>query len=110
VTESIVRVSDERARSTDIECLERAIAAGELEACHAELDQFELPALERAKLFCRLGEAFYYRGQVVEAVDCAHAAFDLEHCPAIADFCAWLFSNCGHHRAAAAAYRAVQRS
>ena len=84
--------------------MERAIAAGGLEACRAELGQFALPALERAKLYCRLGEAFYYRGQVAEAVDCAHAAFDLERSPAIADFCAWLFSNCGHHRAAAAAY------
>ena len=103
-------MSDERARSTDIECLERAIAAGELEICRTELDQLEICTSERAKLYCRLGEAFYYRGQVSEAIDCAHAAFDLEHCPAIADFCAWLFSNCGHHRAAAAAYERLLES
>jgi len=99
-------VSDSLERSTDVEWLEHAIAAGELESCRAELGAGGLAASKRASLYCRLAEALYYRGQAADAVDCADAAFELEpRCPAIADFCAWLFSNCGQHQAATVAYR-----
>jgi ABC-type polysaccharide/polyol phosphate export permease/tetratricopeptide (TPR) repeat protein len=105
VSESSAQVSESLERSTDAECLARAIAAGELETCRAQLRQIAAPPSERAAFYCRLSEAFYYRSQYPDAVECAHAAFDLDPCcPAVADFCAWAFSNCGQHGAAAAAY------
>jgi ABC-type polysaccharide/polyol phosphate export permease/Flp pilus assembly protein TadD len=98
-------VGENLQRSSETGWLERAIAAGDLEACRAELSGNDIPIEERASLYCRLGEAFYYRQQRAEAADCAHAAFELApERPAIADFCAWCFSNCGQHRAAATAY------
>ncbi len=83
----------------------RALAAGELESCGRQLADRELPDDDRATLYCRLGEKFFYRGDRNAAVDCARAAFDLRpgHEP-IADFCAWLFSNCEQHQNAAEAY------
>src|SRR5271163_2491644 len=103
--ESTATVSDNIELSTNAEGLERAIAAGDLVSCRLELRRDGLPGDQRAALYCRLGEAFYYRGQIGDALDCARAAFAL--CPqheAVADFCAWLFSNCEHHEEAAAAY------
>ncbi len=98
-------------RSTDAGCLERAIAGGDLESCRSQLDEYQLSSGERASLCCRLAEAFYYRGQCGEAIDCARAAFAAQpRSEAIADFCAWLFSNCGCHREAAAAYERLLES
>ncbi len=86
-------------------CLERAIAAGDLDTCRTELGRNALSSEERAGLYCRLGEAFYYRGQYADAVDCARVAFDLQpDVEAVADRCAWLFSNCGQHHEAALTY------
>ena len=98
-------MSDDLQRPTDALCLERAIAAGELDRCGAGPREAALGDGDRAALYCRLGEAFYYRGQKEEAVDCAAAAFELSpRHEATADFCAWLFSNTGRHRQAATAY------
>lgn len=93
---------------TNILCLEGMIAAGDLEDCRDALRECELAAGEQASLYCRLGEAFYYRDRRDDAAACASAAFALEpRREAIADFCAWLFSNCGRHQEAAAAYEAL---
>jgi tetratricopeptide (TPR) repeat protein len=98
-------VSDDLEERTDTLCWERAIAAGELDACGNELRQGALDERDRAALYCRLGEAYYYRGRHEDAVDCARAAFAVDpRRETIADFCAWLFSNCGCHQEAATAY------
>jgi tetratricopeptide (TPR) repeat protein len=84
---------------------ERAIAAGDLAAARTELASAALATCRRAALECRLGEAYFYRGQRDDALACARAAFALEPGgEAVADFCAWLFSNCGRYAEAAAAY------
>ncbi len=91
--------------------LERSIAAGELGSCRVDLLDCALPDSERASIYCRLGEAFYYRGQHEDAIDCARAALELQpRREAVADFCAWLFSNCGRHKEAAAAYERLIES
>ncbi len=103
--ESATGVSENLERSTAVGCLERAIAAGDLAFCRTELEREALSIDQRASLYCRLGEAFFHRGQYADAVDCACTAFKLEpRCEAVADCCAWLFSNCGRHQEAAAAY------
>ncbi len=74
--------------------------------CQRDLADCALPDDERAALYCRLGERLFYRGDRDAAVDCARAAFDLrDQDQSVADFCAWLFSNCERHREAAAAYQ-----
>jgi capsular polysaccharide transport system permease protein len=105
VSESTEKVTCNLELSTDAARVERAIAGGELEAARADLRNGGLSDAERAGLYCRLGEAFYYRGQNDEAVECAGAAFGLApRREAIVDLCAWLFSNCARHKEAAAAY------
>ncbi len=85
-----------------------AIAAagpGEVEECRLRLECGDLPDHERALLYCRLSEALYHRQSFEEAIECAGAAFDLQ--PAsneVANLCGWVFSNCGRHEEAAAAY------
>jgi ABC-type polysaccharide/polyol phosphate export permease/Flp pilus assembly protein TadD len=56
---------------------------------------------------CRLAEALFHRGDRDEALDYGRRAFAAAAADdrATADFCAWLFSNCGVHDAAAAAYQ-----
>jgi ABC-type polysaccharide/polyol phosphate export permease/predicted Zn-dependent protease len=84
---------------------QRALGAGDLETCRRQLADCALPDDERAALYCRLGETLFYRGDRDEAVDCARAAFGLRpRQEPVADFCAWLFSNCQRHQEAAAAY------
>jgi ABC-type polysaccharide/polyol phosphate export permease/tetratricopeptide (TPR) repeat protein len=84
---------------------QRALRAGDLDACRIVLGQCEMPDDERAALYCRLSEAFYYGSRREEALDCARAAFGLQpRQQSIADFCAWLFSNCQRHQEALAAY------
>jgi ABC-type polysaccharide/polyol phosphate export permease/Flp pilus assembly protein TadD len=99
------RVSEGLLQSAD-ECrIEGMIAAGDLASGRAALQAATMPADRRAFLFCRLAEALFYRGRHGEAVECAEAAFELApEGEAIADFCGWLFSNCGRHGLAAAAY------
>jgi ABC-type polysaccharide/polyol phosphate export permease/tetratricopeptide (TPR) repeat protein len=104
-------VGENLEQTSDAECVERALAAGDLEACRTGLREVDLPAGARASCYCRLAEAFYHRRQYGEAVECAHAAFaTTAQCLKVADFCAWLFSNCGQHRAAAAAYERLLES
>jgi capsular polysaccharide transport system permease protein len=99
-------VSDHPEPSTEAACPRRAVDAAP-DPCRTDADAGEcaLSDGERAASYCRLSEAFYYRGQHEDALDCARAAFELGSGEeAVADFCAWLFSNCGCHREAAAAY------
>jgi ABC-type polysaccharide/polyol phosphate export permease/Flp pilus assembly protein TadD len=85
--------------------IQRALCAGDLDACRMGLGQCEMPNDERAALYCRLSEALYYADRREEAILCARAAFKLQpREEPIADFCAWLFSNCERHQEAAPAY------
>lgn len=90
---------------------QHALRAGQLDACLDQLREAILADGERAALYCRLGEAWFYRGKRDDAVSCARAAFELQPgSEAIADFCAWLFSNCERHDEAATAYeRLIER-
>jgi capsular polysaccharide transport system permease protein len=97
-----VELSDD---AEGVEFCRRAMDAGEFEACRRRLrvGRFSQPA--RAMLYCRLGEALFYRDERAAAVDCARAAFALQpEDRSTADFCAWLFSNCQRYGEAAAAY------
>ncbi|HEV2301739.1 MAG TPA: tetratricopeptide repeat protein [Stellaceae bacterium] len=59
---------------------------------------------------CRSAEALYYDGRYDEALALARTAFAAAgESEAVADFCGWLFSNCGRHGEAAAAYEALLR-
>jgi capsular polysaccharide transport system permease protein len=82
-----------------------AAASGEVEECRLRLECGDLPDHERARLYCRLSEALYYRQSIAEAIECARTAFDLQpESDDVANLCAWVFSNCGRHEEAAAAY------
>jgi capsular polysaccharide transport system permease protein len=95
-----VELSDD---AEGVESCRRAIEAGEYEACRRRLREGRFP--KSAILYCRLGEALYYRDQRAAAVECARTAFALQpEDPSTADFCAWLFSNCQRYGEAAAAY------
>src|ERR1700736_2237433 len=82
-----------------------AAASGEVEECRLRLECGDLPDHERARLYCRLSEALYYQQSIAEAIECARTAFDLQpESDDVANLCAWVFSNCGRHEEAAAAY------
>ena len=68
-------------------------------------------AEDEALALCRRAEALYYEERREAALDLARTAFDAaaDGSEAVADFCGWLFSNCGHHAEAAAAYEALLR-
>jgi ABC-type polysaccharide/polyol phosphate export permease/Flp pilus assembly protein TadD len=83
-----------------------AASLGDLEACRLHLGRAAVPDGERASIYCQLSEVLYHRGNHDDAVECARIAFTLR--PAreeIANLCAWVFSNCGRHEEAAAAYQ-----
>jgi capsular polysaccharide transport system permease protein len=82
-----------------------AAVSGDLEACRLGLDCGDLSDHERAVRYCRLSEALYQRESFDEAVECACTAFELQaDNDEVANLCAWVFSNCGRHKEAAAAY------
>ena len=82
-----------------------AASAGDLEACRFYLGCRDVPDHERAWIYCQLSEALYHKGSRDVAIECARRAFDLQpKKEEIANFCAWLFSNCGRHEEAAEAY------
>lgn len=83
-----------------------AVAAGAFADCQEFLLSADLSQAERALLYCRLSEGFYYAGKSEEALSCARTAFaSAGDSESVDEFCAWLFSNCGMHEEAAAAYR-----
>ena len=89
--------------AADETALASALRAGDLDLALRHLRE----AGERQPIaeVCRLGEALFHAGRRADALVCGRVAFaragDDRH---IADFCAWLFSNCGMHEAAALAY------
>jgi ABC-type polysaccharide/polyol phosphate export permease/Flp pilus assembly protein TadD len=88
-----------------VEFCRRAIAAGDLEACRRRLQDGRFSDRVHAELCCRLGEALFYGQEHEAAADQARAAFMLQaDDERVADFCAWLFSNCRRYGEAAVAY------
>jgi len=82
-----------------------AASIGGLEAYRFHLGRSDISDRERAWIYCQLSEALYHQGRRDAAVECARNAFDLQpENEEIANLCAWVFSNCGEHEAAAAAY------
>jgi ABC-type polysaccharide/polyol phosphate export permease/Flp pilus assembly protein TadD len=82
-----------------------AASLGDLEECRSYLGGRDIPSHERASIYCQLSEALYHKGSRDDALECARHAFDLQpDKEEIANLCAWVFSNCGEHEAAAAAY------
>jgi capsular polysaccharide transport system permease protein len=82
-----------------------AASAGDLEECLVHLRRRDIPDHERALIYCQLSEALYHKDSRDVAVECARSAFDLQpEKEEIANLCAWVFSNCGQHEEAAAAY------
>jgi ABC-type polysaccharide/polyol phosphate export permease/Flp pilus assembly protein TadD len=83
----------------------RASGIGLLEACRHYLAHRKIPERELPRFYGRLSEALLHKGRREDAVECACIAFDLHpETEEIADLCAWVFSNCGQHEQAAAAY------
>jgi capsular polysaccharide transport system permease protein len=82
-----------------------AASAGDLGACRFYLERQDVPNHQRASIYCQLSEALYHKGSREVALECARSAFDLQpEKEEIANLCAWVFSNCGEHEEAAAAY------
>src|SRR6516164_4417969 len=80
----------------------------DFDACRRRLESADIPAQERARVYCRLSEALYHKGSRDEAVECARMAFALQ--PAdeeVANLSAWVFSNSQRHEEAGAAYESL---
>ncbi len=85
-----------------------AVSLADFDACRRLLESGDIPDHERARIYCRLSEALYHGGSHDGAVECARIAFTLQpESEEIANFCAWVFSNCGRHQEAAAAYEGL---
>jgi protein O-GlcNAc transferase len=101
LSDTVERVDD----AEGVAFCRRAINAGDFDACQHQLQDGRFADPLRAELYCRLAEALFHRQQMTAAVEYGRAAFSLRaHDEQVADFCAWLFSNCGHYGEAAAAY------
>jgi tetratricopeptide (TPR) repeat protein len=82
-----------------------AASCADLDACRLRLDSENLSDQDRAQVYCRLSEALYHSGSRDNALACARIAFSLyPGSEVVANLCAWVFSNCGQHAEAAAAY------
>jgi ABC-type polysaccharide/polyol phosphate export permease/tetratricopeptide (TPR) repeat protein len=87
------------------------LESGAVDVCLDYLRRAAIAGPEAAYLACRLSEQLYHSGRGNDAIECGRLAFaatandnDVTH------FCAWLFSNCGCHAEAAAAYeRLIER-
>lgn len=94
--------------SQDIEGLWSALNAGELDSCLAYLSQADRTDEPDAALECRLAEALLHEGRREEAVECCRRALPrVAGDVAMLQICAWVFSNCRCHEAAASAYRGL---
>ena len=81
------------------------LGVGFVEACRRYLTRYNVADQDLPLFYSRLSEALLHQGRREEAVECARIAFDLQPASeAIANLCAWVFSNCDRHREAAAAY------
>jgi len=89
----------------DLDTFSSALSTGELDVC---LDLVRTPGAAdpaAALLNCRLAEALFHSGRRADALECGRRAFALgPDDREAAHLCAWLFSNCGCHQEAAAAY------
>ncbi|HEY1796016.1 MAG TPA: tetratricopeptide repeat protein [Stellaceae bacterium] len=67
------------------------------------------PGADGAALNCRLAEILFHRGRRDEALECGRRAlaFAAGDDADTAQFCAWLFSNCGCHDEAALVYECL---
>jgi ABC-type polysaccharide/polyol phosphate export permease/Flp pilus assembly protein TadD len=75
------------------------------EACRLYIARCNIPQDDVPLFYSRLSEALLHKGQRQEAIECARIAFDLRpESEGVANLCAWVFSNCDQHEAAAAAY------
>jgi ABC-type polysaccharide/polyol phosphate export permease/Flp pilus assembly protein TadD len=82
-----------------------AAGGGNPETYRLDLEHDEASNEERALSYCRLSETLFHQGRPEDAVACAGIAFALQpENEETANFCAWVFSNCGRHEEAAAAY------
>jgi len=89
----------------DLSTFSRALESDAVDACLNYLRTEEIDDPEVAHFACRLGEKLFYQGRDDDAVECGRIAFlAAANDNDVAHFCAWLFSNCGRHRDAAAAY------
>ena len=89
----------------DTDAFSSALSAGNLDACLQLLGSGDFGGAAAAVLNCRAAEALFQGGRRDEALECGRRAFALAADDrGTADFCAWLFSNCGCHQEAAAAY------
>ncbi|MBV8935098.1 MAG: tetratricopeptide repeat protein [Alphaproteobacteria bacterium] len=80
-------------------------AADFIEACRLYLTRRKFAEDQFSVFFSRLGEILLHRGWREHAVACARIAFELRPDEEdVANLCAWVFSNCGRHEDAAAAY------
>jgi len=96
----------------DQSTLSRMLESGALDSCLDYLRHGGVANPDIAWFICRLGEALFYRGRRGDAVECGRSAFAVAaHDTEVMHFCAWLFSNCGCHAEAAAAYeRLIERN
>ncbi len=82
-----------------------SLNSGALDDCLDYLRADAGAAPEAADLNCRLAERLFHHGRGNDAVECAWRAFTaVPDDNDTAHFCAWLFSNCGCHEEAGAAY------
>jgi capsular polysaccharide transport system permease protein len=89
----------------DYESFSAALHAGAFDACLDYLRREEGGGPTEAPLNCRAAEALFHNGRRDEALECGRRAFALAaEDRDTSQFCAWLFSNCGCHGEAAAAY------
>ena len=86
-----------------------ALDAGELDACLLLLREKRDEEAD-AEANCRLAEALLHRGRNDEAVECCRRAAPwVERDAGLLRISAWVFSNSGCHKDAAAAYRGLLR-
>jgi capsular polysaccharide transport system permease protein len=89
----------------DSDAFSSALSAGDLDVCLELLRRCDSSTSDTAGLSCRAAEALFHRGRRDEALECGRRAFAVAADETeTAHFCAWLFSNCGCHEEAAAAY------
>jgi ABC-type polysaccharide/polyol phosphate export permease/Flp pilus assembly protein TadD len=89
----------------DHDTFSSALSAGELDVCLRLLRNPRGTHPTSAVLNCRLAEALFHSGRRDDGLECGRRAFASAPYDAdAAHFCAWLFSNCGCHQEAAAAY------
>jgi len=85
--------------------LSRSVDGDACDTSRSHVAERGAPEPERATLCCRLSEELFHRGNFEEAVGYARIAFALDAArEETANLCAWVFSNCGRHEEAAAAY------